>query len=54
MLGKHDFILSDGTSAPAIRWTSVRKDGSLLAMHEDRLLRRWHVHPDEFAQSAQG
>lgn len=41
VLGEHMLVSAQGTPPAYILWCAARHDGSLLAMHDDRLLRHW-------------
>jgi hypothetical protein len=41
VLGEHVLVSAQGTPPPYFPWCAAMPDGSLLAMHADRLLRRW-------------
>ena len=41
VLGEQLLVSAKGKPAPYIPWCAARHDGSLIAMHDDRLLRRW-------------
>lgn len=46
VLGEHVLVSAQGTPPPYMPWCAARHDGSLLAMHADRLLRRWGARRD--------